>query len=146
VAIGQWAVLMFLWARDGMSQADLSRAVAIEPPTMVRTIDRMVRDGLVTRVADPSDGRVSRVHLTDRGRSLRDDLVPKAVTVNATSLGRLSTSERRTLRRLLAKLVEGTDDSTSTGGSASLRGSSRSSHGSPHGWRLAPELSGEPPH
>ncbi|TME08271.1 MAG: hypothetical protein E6I65_12775, partial [Chloroflexi bacterium] len=40
VAIGQWAVLLFLWARDGLSQAELSRLVAIEPPTMVRTIDR----------------------------------------------------------------------------------------------------------
>jgi DNA-binding MarR family transcriptional regulator len=114
VAIGQWSVLMFLWAGDGMSQADLSRAVAIEPPTMVRTIDRMVRDGLVTRIADPGDGRVSRIHLTDRGRSLRDELVPKAVAVNATTLGRLSTSESRTLRRLLVQLLEGTVDSTST--------------------------------
>ena len=25
VAIGQWAVLLFLWARDGMTQAELSR-------------------------------------------------------------------------------------------------------------------------
>ena len=114
VAIGQWAVLMFLWARDGMSQADLSRVVAIEPPTMVRTIDRMVRDGLVTRIADPGDGRVSRIHLTDRGRSLRDELIPKAVMVNATTLGHLSASEGRTLRRLLVKLLEGTVDSTST--------------------------------
>jgi DNA-binding MarR family transcriptional regulator len=112
VAIGQWAVLLFLWARDGMSQADLSRMVAIEPPTMVRTIDRMVRDGFVTRTADPSDGRVSRIHLTDRGRSLRDELVPKAVMVNATTLGRLSTSEGRTLQRLLAKLLDETGDST----------------------------------
>jgi DNA-binding MarR family transcriptional regulator len=114
VPIGQWPVLMFLWARDGMSQADLSRAVEIEPPTMVRTIDRMVRDGLVTRIADPGDGRVSRIHLTDRGRSQRDELVPKAVTVNANTLGRLSTSECRTLRRLLVKLLEGTGDSTSS--------------------------------
>jgi DNA-binding MarR family transcriptional regulator len=114
VAIGQWAVLMFLWARDGMSQADLSRAVAIEPPTMVRTIDRMARDGLVTRIADPGDGRVSRIHLTERGRSLRDELVPKAAAVNATTLGRLSPSEGRTLRRLLVKLLEGSGDSTST--------------------------------
>ena len=113
VAIGQWVVLLFLWARDGMSQADLSRVVGIEPPTMVRTIDRMVRDGLVTRIADPSDGRVSRINLTERGRSLRDELVPKAVTVNATTLGPLSTSEGRTLRRLLVKLIEGTGDSTS---------------------------------
>jgi DNA-binding MarR family transcriptional regulator len=105
VGIGQWAVLLFLWARDGMSQAELSRVVAIEPPTMVRTIDRMVRDGLVTRVPDPDDGRVSRIYLTDRGRSLRDVLVPEAIAVNAENVGRMTPREARTLRRLLAKLV-----------------------------------------
>ena len=105
VAIGQWAVLMFLWARDGMSQAELSRVVAIEPPTMVRTIDRMVRDGLVTRVPDPDDGRVTRIRLTERGRSLRDELVPKATAVNARNLNRITEREGRTLKRLLAKLL-----------------------------------------
>lgn len=105
VGIGQWAVLLFLWARDGMSQAELSRVVAIEPPTMVRTLDRMVRDGLVTRTPDQGDGRVSRIHLTDRGRSLRDELIPKAVAVNAAMLARLTASEGRTLQRLIGKLL-----------------------------------------
>ena len=105
VGIGQWAVLIFLWARDGMSQAELSRVVAIEPPTMVRTIDRMVRDGLVTRVPDPDDGRVTQIHLTERGRSLRDELVPKAVAVNARNLSRMTEAEATTLRRLLNKLL-----------------------------------------
>jgi DNA-binding MarR family transcriptional regulator len=105
VGIGQWAVLMFLWARDRMSQAELSRVVAIEPPTMVRTIDRMVRDGVVIRVPDPDDGRVTRIHRTGRGRSLRDELVPKAVAVNTRALSRMTDSEGRTLRRLLDKLL-----------------------------------------
>ena len=105
VAIGQWAVLLFLWAGDGMSQAELSRVVAIEPPTLVRTIDRMVRDGLVTRVPDPDDGRVTRIYLTERGRSLRDELVPKAVAVNARNVSRMTASEAGTLRRLLEKLL-----------------------------------------
>jgi len=105
VAIGQWAVLVVLWARDGMSQAELSRVVAIEPPTMVRTIDRMVRDGLVTRTLDPEDGRLSRIYLTEHGRSLRDELVPLAVSVNDEVLKRLTASEARTLRRLLTKLA-----------------------------------------
>src|SRR6266581_6771813 len=105
VAIGQWAVLLFLWARDGLSQAELSRLVAIEPPTMVRTIDRMVRDGLVTRVPDPDDGRVTRIRLTERGRSLRDELVTKATAVNARNLNRITEREGRTLKRLLAKLL-----------------------------------------
>ena len=106
IGIGQWAVLLFLFARDGLSQADLSRDVAIEPPTMVRTIDRLVRDGLVTRVADPADGRVSRIHLTDRGRSLRDELVPMAVAVTEATLARLTDGEGKTLRRILTTLVE----------------------------------------
>src|SRR5258705_8408226 len=88
VAIGQWAVLLVLWARDGMTQAELSRMVAIEPPTMVRTIDRMVHAGLVTRAPDPDDGRLSRIYLTERGRSLRDELVPLAAAVNAEILNR----------------------------------------------------------
>ena len=106
IGIGQWAVLLFLWERDGMTQAELSRVVAIEPPTMVRTIDRMVRDGLVTRERDPRDARISRILLTDRGRSLRDELVPKAIAVNAANLERLTPQEGRTLRRLIAKLLE----------------------------------------
>jgi DNA-binding MarR family transcriptional regulator len=111
VAIGQWPVLLFLWARDGMTQAELSRGVAIEPPTVARTVDRMVRDGLVTRAPDPEDGRLSRIYLTQRARSLRDELVPLAAAVNGEILNGLTANEARTLRRLLAKLA-------SDGGSA----------------------------
>ena len=105
IGIGQWAVLMFLWARDGTTQAELSRLVAIEPPTMVRTVDRLVRDGLVTRAPDPQDARASRIQLTDRGRSLRDQLVPEAVAVNRSAAESLGAAEARTLRRLLGRLT-----------------------------------------
>ena len=104
VAIGQWAVLMFLWSQDGMSQAELSRVVAIEPPTMVRTIDRMARDGLVERRPDPNDGRISRIYLTKRGRALRDELVPRAEAVNERTLARLRADEGPTLLRLLKEI------------------------------------------
>ena len=106
VGIGQWPVLLFLWALDGLSQAELARMVAIEPPTMVRTIDRMARDGLVTREPDPADRRITRIYLTDRGRALRDVLVPRAVAVNEANLARLTKSEGQALHRLLAKLLE----------------------------------------
>ena len=113
VAIGQWAVLLFLWARDGMTQAELSRVVAIEPPTMVRTIDRMARDGLVTRAPDPEDGRLSRIYLTERARSLSVELVPLAAAINEEILQRLTASEARALRRLLTKLLTSGGSSSS---------------------------------
>jgi DNA-binding MarR family transcriptional regulator len=111
VGVGQWAVLMFLWARDGISQAELARLVAIEPPTMVRTLDRMVRDGIVSREPDPRDGRVTRIHLTARGRSLRDELVPRAMALNRAAEAALTADEATTLRRLLAKLIGPPGDS-----------------------------------
>ena len=106
VAIGQWAVLLILWTRDGLSQAELARRVAIEPPTMVRTIDRMIRDGLVTQIRDPRDARAVVIHLTDRGRALRDELIPLAAEVNARALGGLDPGERATLLRQLRTVLE----------------------------------------
>ena len=105
VGIGQWAVLMFLWSEDGMSQTELSRVIAIEPPTMVRTLDRMTRDGLVERRPDPKDGRISRIYLTKRGHELRDVLVPRAVAVNERILARIGETEARTLFKTLTKLA-----------------------------------------
>jgi DNA-binding MarR family transcriptional regulator len=105
VGIGQWAVLLHLWSRDGVTQAQLARRVAIEQPTIVRTIDRMERDGLVTRAADPNDRRVSRITLTERGWALRDQLIPLADGVNRAATATLSEEEVATLRRLLANVV-----------------------------------------
>jgi DNA-binding MarR family transcriptional regulator len=113
VGIGQWAVLLHLWATDGMTQSQLARRTAIEQPTMVRTIDRMVRDGLVTRTPDPDDRRATRIMLTERGSALRDELVPLAAAVNRSATERLTDAEVATLRRLLTTLLD-TSDGTKT--------------------------------
>jgi DNA-binding MarR family transcriptional regulator len=105
IGIGAWAILLLLWARDGPTQTELARFAAIEAPTVVRTIDRMVRDGLVTRRPDPRDARLSRIFLTERGRALQDELVPQAAGVNEAFQARLSPGEADALRRLLAKLI-----------------------------------------
>jgi DNA-binding MarR family transcriptional regulator len=59
----------------------------------------------VTRARDPRDARLSRIHLTERGRTLRDELVPQAIAVNDVFLQRLTPSEGASLGRLLTKLL-----------------------------------------
>ena len=105
VSVGQWAVLMFLWARDGQSQGELSRGVAIEDATMVRTIDRMERDGLVRRERNASDRRRINVFLTDRGRSLHTSLVPCAVASNEAATRTFTDAEKRQLGGLLRRMI-----------------------------------------
>jgi DNA-binding MarR family transcriptional regulator len=106
VGIGQWAVLLFLYRSDGLTQAELARVVAIEPPTLVRTIDRMERDGLVTRRGDPRDGRVSRIHLTPRAIGLREALFAEARSVNREASSGFGTGEADALKAGLTTLVE----------------------------------------
>jgi DNA-binding MarR family transcriptional regulator len=106
VGIGQWAVLLHLWGNDGMTQAQLARRVAIEQPTMVRTIDRMERDGLVRRVRDARDRRRVNVFLTDKGRALRDPLVPCAVATDEAATRALTGAELEQAKDLLRRMTE----------------------------------------
>jgi DNA-binding MarR family transcriptional regulator len=107
VALAQWAILLFLYARDGQTQRQLSRVVAIEPPTVARTIDRMVRDGLVRREPHPHDGRATRIRLTPRALALREELAAESITGNAFAARVLSTEELQTLKTLLRRVIDG---------------------------------------
>ncbi len=102
---GQWAVLMFLWAQEGQTQRELSRQVAIEDATMVRTIDRMERDGLVRRERNPQDRRQIKIFLTEKGSALRDTLVPEAIAGNQSAMRGLSEDEQRQLLDLLRRVI-----------------------------------------
>ncbi|WP_433792570.1 MarR family winged helix-turn-helix transcriptional regulator [Actinoplanes sp. CA-252034] len=46
---------------------ELAAEHALDPSTVSRAVAGLVRDGLVLRIADPSDGRASTLRLTDRG-------------------------------------------------------------------------------
>jgi DNA-binding MarR family transcriptional regulator len=113
VSIGQWAVLLFLYQRDGQSQAELSRRVAIEPPTLVRTLDRMERDKFVERRPDARDARVTRVHLTEKARLLRHALFAEARAVNASveqALGRERAAALRDDLALVSRALASSQD------------------------------------
>lgn len=105
ISHGQFPVLLMLWADDGLSQNEICRRIAVEPATMVRTINRMERDGLVSRRRSSVDRRQTSIRLTSRGRSLRDKLVPSATEVNALAAAGMSRQDITALRAGLYKMV-----------------------------------------
>jgi DNA-binding MarR family transcriptional regulator len=99
-------VLMSLWREDGLSAVELARRAGLEPSTMTGLLDRMERDKLLTRHADPGDRRAQRIYLTETGRSVRK---PTLAVVNRTLARVLEgvpagdlTRIKDTLRRILA--------------------------------------------
>ncbi|MFI4987469.1 MAG: MarR family winged helix-turn-helix transcriptional regulator [Alphaproteobacteria bacterium] len=99
VAPGQLPVLQRLWSGDGLTQAELARAVRVEQPTMARTLDRMARDGLIERVPSKEDRRAFNVRLTARGRALRRAVEGEAAALDRAALASLKRSEREVLSR-----------------------------------------------
>ena len=75
-------VLLSLWQEDALRSVELGRRAGLEPSTMTGLLDRMARDGLLTREPDPDDRRAHKIQLTALGRQIRDpvsDVVDKTL-------------------------------------------------------------------
>ena len=83
---------------------ELRDSVLITSGAMTACLDRLERNGLVSRVADPEDRRSSAAELTTEGRKLIDRAIAIRFEEAAASLTALSESERARLGSLLKKL------------------------------------------
>jgi len=106
VVPGQFPALLNLYQEDGLTQAELTRRVGIEQPTMANTLQRMERDGLIERVADPHDQRRVRIHLSRHARQLQSRLARAGYDVNARATEGLQPDELAAFMKTLAQLVE----------------------------------------
>jgi len=105
ITVAQWAVLVVLWETDGLAQKELSERVAVETPTLSRTLDRMERDGLVKRERNVQDRRQVHVNLTEHGAALWRDLVPEAEANLERALDGFDDHEEAVFRGLLKRVI-----------------------------------------
>ena len=62
-------IALHLLAEEPASQTELAKRARVETQTMSRTLDRLEREGYVTRTRDPRDGRRHVVTITPAGSS-----------------------------------------------------------------------------
>jgi MarR family transcriptional regulator for hemolysin len=67
---GWMTIAVATQAGSPLSQSMLADTLAISRASMVKTIDRLVKDGLVMRVPSASDRRLKRIVVTDAGAHL----------------------------------------------------------------------------
>jgi DNA-binding MarR family transcriptional regulator len=67
---------------EPMPMAQLGEALDLSASALSGLIDRMARDGLIERCADPQDGRAWNIALTDAGKQRRGDAVEAARLLN----------------------------------------------------------------
>ena len=111
VSGAQWGVLRALHRAEGEGESpvrltDLSKYLLVRPPSVTGTVDRLVRMGLVARVAPAAsedDQRVKRVQLTTAGRKLVKRILQHHPAQVEKMLSALDPAERREFQRLLIR-------------------------------------------
>ncbi len=75
-SVTEWIVLFHIAAAPapGASQTEIARFSEMGGPALVRHIDRLEADGIVTRTRDTADRRVIRLALTEAGHERLDAL------------------------------------------------------------------------
>lgn len=104
VSPGAFAALSVIHSNPGVPHGALTEALAARGPNVTKLVDKLVRDGWVERRALPKDGRTRGHFLTPAGRAKAETVIKAGLAHDRLATSVLSTTERASLLRLLAKL------------------------------------------
>jgi DNA-binding MarR family transcriptional regulator len=104
---GEFAILVLVERNPDLSQTALARAIGVDRSTLVPILDRLERNGLVTRKPAPRDRRRHALSLGRRGARLMGGYVAAARKHDKRVQRGLSPREAAQLMRLLDRLREG---------------------------------------
>jgi MarR family transcriptional regulator for hemolysin len=104
---GRWAVLHSLReAETGLSQTALAECAQIEPPTLVRLIDGLEKQGLVERRQCPKDRRVNRINLTPAALPLIENIYETLNKLRRESMAGIKEEDLHAANTLLCHLKQ----------------------------------------
>jgi|SRR5579884_565 len=104
---GQRKLLSSIAAREPATLNDVARAIGRGAPAVSRSVDALVRAGLVQRTQDPNNRRRLALRLTEQGRDQLESQVPGGESLRS-KLERLAHSELRAVERAIEILERGT--------------------------------------
>jgi DNA-binding MarR family transcriptional regulator len=106
---GKLSVLALLANEGPQTLGSLSEHERVTPPSMNRTINALVEAALVTRVADPSDGRKVSIDVSPDGLRVVKETRRKRDVWFASRLAQLDDAERAALEAAMPVLRKLTD-------------------------------------
>ncbi len=99
-----FSVMSLITHNPGITSKQLSNSLNILAPNLVAMVNGLEKKGMISRRPHPHDGRAMGLHLTDSGIEIMRRAEKTASKLEIESTPNLSTSERKTLLRLLQKV------------------------------------------
>ncbi len=106
VTVAEWVVMRDLFDVEAMAPSRLAERIGMTRGAITKLVDRLVAKELMTRTADPTDGRAQTLALTPAGRALVPELAALADANDSEFFGALPPEDRAALTRILRGIVE----------------------------------------
>jgi len=106
LSVAEWRVMAVLGQAPGLSARDVARRTEMDKVQVSRAVASLVRRRRLQKESDSADGRVMRLALTARGRTIYDEIVPRALDLEERFLAALAPNERAAFHRLIGKLSD----------------------------------------
>lgn len=102
----QSQVLAWLVIEGELSQSELACKMMVEPPTLVGILDRMERDGWITRNSCPTDRRKKMIRATDAADPAWGKIAECGRRVREQATAGFDTDEVKTLNEQLRRILD----------------------------------------
>lgn len=102
----EFSVLSLLAHNPGLTSRHVCATLNIMPPNLVGLVAVLEKRGLLERRPHPSDGRAMGLYLTQNGEALTAEAEQAVAQLEVDATANLTTSERKTLIRLLQKVYD----------------------------------------
>jgi DNA-binding MarR family transcriptional regulator len=93
-------------SEEPLRMTELADRLGIVPRSVTTVIDALEQAGLVRREIDPRNRRAIRLHLTDRGSAVRDDMREARRQAAEDLFAPVPGDDRKTLTEILSRLDE----------------------------------------
>lgn len=99
-------MLMHLARNEGATQSELVKVTRMKAPTISVALRNMENEGLVTRVADGDDQRVTHVYITEKGRRVDEENLSRLLGAAEVMMKDVSEEEASAMMATLFKMRE----------------------------------------
>jgi DNA-binding MarR family transcriptional regulator len=106
VTVAEWVVMRQLLDEDALAPSRLAERMGMTRGAISRLAERLIAKSMLTRTADPDDGRGQTLALTPAGRTLVPELAKLADANDAEFFDHLAPDDRVALQRILREIVE----------------------------------------
>ena len=105
LSVAYWRTLSIVRRVHDCSMSALARLSTVDRTTLTRSVDQLVKKGLIERYVSPNDRRMVLLQLTEAGQALYDQAVHCLIEVNGEILARAPKVEQRELARSLEAVL-----------------------------------------